>query len=190
MFELLQFFYRCIKMYGMSIVNKLNTAEITTLWCIDKYDGPISGVCNYKNKTYWFDVLSIGGWEDLEPENIKLVLEKYKCTTKSELLNLDDTSLDNLTFNGNELFVYYDDMQPDVYISHCVPRRFYLKKLSWWQLKIEQLLQNYFLYIRDNDLIYKDADGNLTGRAKLFYYINRKLKSIRKKMYKKVVGWF
>ena len=174
----------------MVIVDKLNKDEITTLWCNDKYDGPISGMCSYKNKIYWFDVLTYGGWKDLSPEDIKLVLEKYKCTTKSDLLKLDDTSKDNLTFNGNELFVYYDEMQPDVYISHCVPRRFYLKKLSWWQFKIEQLLHNYFLYIKDNDLMYKDADGNLTRRAKLFYYITRKYDAVRKNMYKNLVGWF
>jgi len=140
----------------------LSDKEVEMLWMDNCYDGPLSGICKYQDKHYYFNTVIFGGWcgkdELTEGSNVS-----YEYS-EEELKKLEE-ECDEVGQYSNGLV--------------CESRRYALYPLTETEFKIESAWHKTF------DLMVKGPENLF----EIFYLIRGTMKKRKYNQKEPVVYW-
>jgi hypothetical protein len=120
----------------------------TILWANSYYDGPISGIANYKNRQVWFETDEYGGWE---------------------LIN-DVKDIKNLTHQEQTTIIKYS-WDDNIIFNYCKARTYNIYRLSQdeinFELEYQKMVSKYIgnNHIYDNEFKYNTEQNYDTFNA-------------------------
>lgn len=174
-------------------MEKIPYKDLEILYSTDFHDGLVAGICKYKDNIYYLDCwdFDYGGWEKPTNIEIKSLMPIIKNPTAYPNTKVQECGAINI-YRENTLYIYYRDSKYEPW-SVCRPRKYYIYKLSKWELLIEKSTHSLFinLVIKFPTNVGKKLWYNFISYTKYLYREKyNRFRAKRTRYHKnKIIGW-